>query len=76
MNTNPLDRAISYFGSQKALAAALQCTSPSISGWKKFGIPDGRHADIEDVTHGHVSRYEFRPKLSAQRPKPAKKKVA
>jgi DNA-binding transcriptional regulator YdaS (Cro superfamily) len=63
MNLSPLDRAITYVGSQKALADALGIRSPSISEWRQRGVPAGRCVAIERATQGLVTRKELRPDL-------------
>jgi DNA-binding transcriptional regulator YdaS (Cro superfamily) len=45
------DEALSYFGSQKALAEALGITQPSVAEWGEFP-PGGRQLQIEKVTGG------------------------
>lgn len=60
---NPIIKAIEYFGSASKLAAALEVTPQAVCFWR-----DGKRtpdADtimaVERVTHGAVTRQDFRP---------------
>jgi DNA-binding transcriptional regulator YdaS (Cro superfamily) len=58
-----IERAIKYFGSQAALAAALGVKQPTISEWLRGDrqVPAERCPDIERATGGAVRCEELRP---------------
>lgn len=61
---NALKRTFEFFGSQSALAEALDLTPMAVSNWKKRGkIPVGRAIQIERLTKGEVTRRDLRPDL-------------
>ena len=45
--------AVAWFGSVKALSAALGLTSQAVSGWGAY-VPDLRQLQIDDYTGGEV----------------------
>jgi len=53
------EQLIDFYGTQKAAADALELSQPSLSEWKKNGIPAPRQAQYELLTDG---------KLRADRP--------
>lgn len=59
----PIQKAISHFGSAKRLASALGVTTQAVCFWRdgKRGIDADMIASIERVTGGAVTRQEFRP---------------
>lgn len=64
--TRALQRAIDHFGSQVALAEALDCRPQAVWNWLWRGqVPPNRAVDIERVTRGEVKRAELRPDLFA-----------
>ncbi len=58
-----LERVIQHFGSQAALAAALDKTPMAVSHWKKRGIPVLAAIQIEQVTCGVLRRCDVRPDI-------------
>lgn len=44
------DEAVSHFGTQAKLAAAIKCTQGTVAGWKS--IPELRQLQIERLTGG------------------------
>lgn len=59
----PIEKAISYFGSVKNLADALDVSHQAVYFWRngQRKIDADTIAAIERVTHGAVTRQEFRP---------------
>ena len=58
-----LQKAIRYFGSQRALALALKTTSTRINNWlnRDKTIPFEYAIAIEKLTNGTINRYELAP---------------
>jgi DNA-binding transcriptional regulator YdaS (Cro superfamily) len=59
---------IQYFGSQAAVARAVDVRQPSVWEWKKKGIPAKRQLQIERLTGGTLKahprvRHEYRALL-------------
>lgn len=52
---SPLDQACEILGGQTKLAEKLGISSPSISEWKKRGVPPERCEQIEQLTDGLVT---------------------
>jgi DNA-binding transcriptional regulator YdaS (Cro superfamily) len=74
MSTQPLERVIEIVGTQEELAARLGIKSPSISGWRNRNkVPSERCIAIEQATKGEVTRYELRPDVFGEAPKPKRK---
>lgn len=48
---------IHYFGSQAAVAKALNIQQPSVFGWKRAGIPEKRQLEIEQLTNGNLKAH-------------------
>jgi DNA-binding transcriptional regulator YdaS (Cro superfamily) len=63
--------AVAHFGSQTALAEALDIERSAISQWKKVPINDkhNRVLEIEKASGGAVSRHEMRPDVFGPAPK-------
>jgi DNA-binding transcriptional regulator YdaS (Cro superfamily) len=57
--------AVSFFGSQAALAAALKVSPMAVSKWVsgRSRITAERACEIEEVTRGAVTRYDLRPDI-------------
>lgn len=68
MTTDALDKACEVMGSQMALAQALKVRSPSVSEWRKRGVPATRCREIEEATAGQVTRYQLRPDVFGEAP--------
>lgn len=59
-----LDRIITEFGTQSALAEALGLRQQSVAEWfANKRIPPRRCAEIERLTQGRITRAEIRPDL-------------
>lgn len=54
---HPIDMA----GGVSELARMLGLSAPSVSLWKRRGVPLGRCVEIERVTAGKVMRWDMRP---------------
>lgn len=67
----PLDRAIAVVGTQQALADLLDIRSPSITEWKKRGVPAERCRAIETLTGGQVTAHDLRPDVFGPAPEAA-----
>lgn len=48
---------IRHFGSQAAVARALQLQQPSVFEWKKKGVPEKRQLEIEQLTGGDLKAH-------------------
>lgn len=61
MNENPLQKAVSLFGTYR-LAMAVGVKHPTIHSWMRTGrVPAGRVLAVERVTG--ISRHELRPDI-------------
>jgi DNA-binding transcriptional regulator YdaS (Cro superfamily) len=58
-----LDRAIACLDTQAALAVALGVRSPSISEWRRNGVPIERCVAIEAATAGAIRCEDLRPDI-------------
>ena len=59
-----LERAITIFGSQSALAHELDVTPQAVQQWVRYQrVPVARAIQIERATGGRVTRYELRPDI-------------
>jgi DNA-binding transcriptional regulator YdaS (Cro superfamily) len=63
---HPIQRAISHFGSQAAMAARLEVSQPTISEWLRGDrrVPAERCPQIERATEGAVRCEELRPDVA------------
>ena len=67
LRMNGIDRAIEFFGSQAALAAAVGLTSAmAVSQWRKRGVPAKYCPAIERLTEGKVTVHDLRPDIFGQ----------
>jgi transcriptional repressor of cell division inhibition gene dicB len=57
--------AISYFGTQAAMARALHCSQSSIAEWGEYP-PDGRQFQIQVVTNGALMAEPKKQRLNHQ----------
>lgn len=60
---------VNHFGSQAAIARALDVKTPSVAEWKKNGVPAKRQMQLEKLTGGALKahprvRNEFRALVS------------
>lgn len=54
------DEVLTHFGSQKAVADALDLSQPSISDWRRLGsIPHIRQLQLEHLTGGVLKADEL-----------------
>lgn len=51
------DDLIKHFGSQAAVARALNLQQPSVWEWKKKGIPGKRQMQVERLTDGALKAH-------------------
>lgn len=60
-----IERAINYFGSQQALAAAMGVYQSYVSKLKRGDgmVPAERCRQIEELTNGTVTRADLRPDI-------------
>jgi len=65
-----IQTAVSHFGSQAALAAALSVSPMAVSKWVsgRSRITAERACDIERATNGAVTRYDLRPDIFGDPP--------
>lgn len=56
-----LEPAIKYFGSQKALAKALEIDPMAITQWKRRGMPPRRAKQISELTGGFIKPIDLLP---------------
>ena len=64
MNTDGLNRAIQFFGSQQALAAWVGLgSSMAISQWKKRGVPAKYCQRIQLGTNNKITVHDLRPDI-------------
>ena len=64
MKRNPiLDQVQALYGSQRALADALQVDPMAVYRWHTKGVPPERALQIEILTNGMVTRQDLRPDL-------------
>jgi DNA-binding transcriptional regulator YdaS (Cro superfamily) len=65
-----LQDAVSYFGSQNKLAAALGMSQGSMSSWDKDRIPLARALQVEKLTRGKIrvdmGKYMFKNRRSSE----------
>lgn len=61
----PLERAVEYFGSQSALARAINVAQSAVNSWLRQTrkIPPENAILIELATAGQIQRHELRPDL-------------
>ena len=59
--TEGFDRAVTHFGSVKAIALKLGLSFQAVYKWKENGVPVERCKDIENASGGAVTRQELRP---------------
>lgn len=68
--TDPIDAAVRYFGTRKALCHAIGYTNAAVSNWKaRRAVPTRAAVAIELATQGAVTRED----LQAVYPDPALK---
>ncbi len=66
---NGLQRAITIFGSQSALARELKIKPQAVQQWvHRRRVPVERAIQIERATNGRVTRYELRPDIFGEPP--------
>lgn len=60
---NAVDHAIQHFGSQAAMAGALNIKQPTVSEWRRGDrpVPVERCVEIERLTDRKVRRWHLRP---------------
>ena len=64
---DPLDAAITYFGSGRCLAIAVGVTQQAVSNWRARGAMSYRAARaIERATGGQITIYDLDPYLRGE----------
>jgi DNA-binding transcriptional regulator YdaS (Cro superfamily) len=73
-STDALSRAITEAGGQTALARKIGKQQGHVGNWLARGkVPAEVCVDIERATDGKVTRYELRPDVFGDLPKPKRK---
>ncbi len=76
MGTSALRRACEVVGGQSALGRAIGKKQSTIWNWLQRGVPAEECPAIESATSGKVTRYDLRPDVFGDGPKPAQDEAA
>lgn len=61
LSMSNIQLAINYFGSQVALARALNLNPMAVTQWKRRGLPPKRAKEISDLTGGAIKTADLLP---------------